>query len=202
MLLEVASLLHMIDPDNPGKCTGKRHDYDERIQPALKINCHQKVNQQNSKSDPDTESEVRAIHAQNLASDHHRGTAREMLLHIVHDFLDLLSDRSQIAVLGIGINVKHRLDVVMADHDWSRDVLDRRQITEKLGLRTATARESGDWRLIPQIAEGGLRTVSTRDWRQTNVRSRADQVLGGLNHDGVADPVLRIQPEVRSRLSA
>ncbi|HXM26453.1 MAG TPA: hypothetical protein VN957_10555, partial [Chthoniobacterales bacterium] len=62
--------------------------------------------------------------------------------------------------------------------DRSRDVLDRRQITEKLRLRTATARESLYWRLIPQITEGGLRTVSTRDWRQINVRSRADQVLG------------------------
>jgi hypothetical protein len=81
-------------------------------------------------------------------------------------------------------------------------VLDRRQITQKLGLRTDTARESRDWRLIPQITEGGLRTDSTRDWRQIDVRSRAGQVLRGLNHDGVADPVLRIQPEVRSRLSA
>ena len=189
-------------PDNPGKCAGKCHDYDKRIQPALKINCHQKVNQQNGKSDADTEPDVRAIHALNLAPDHHRCTAREMLLHIIHDFLNLLSDRSQIAVLDISINVKHRLDVVMADDDRSRDVLDRRQITEKLGLRTATARESRYWRLIPQITEGGLRTVSTRDWRQINVRSRADQVLGGLDHDGVADPVLLVQPEVRSRLSA
>src|SRR5260370_40229149 len=65
----------------------------------------------------------------------------------------------------------------MADDDRSRDVLDRRQITEKLGLRTATAREARYWRLIPQITERGLRTVSTRDWRQINVRSRADQVL-------------------------
>ena len=78
-----------------------------------------------------------------------------MLPHIVDDFLHLLSHRSQIAVLDIGINVKHRLDVVVADDDRSRDVLDRRQITQKLGLRTATARESRDWRLIPQITEGG-----------------------------------------------
>ena len=84
-----------------------------------------------------------------------------MLLHIVNDFLNLLSDRSQIAVLGISINVKHRLDVIMADDDWSRDVLDRRQITEQLGLRTATARQSRDWRLIPQITERGLRTLAS-----------------------------------------
>jgi hypothetical protein len=34
------------------------------------------------------------------------------------------------------------------------------------------------WRLIPQITEGGLRTNSADDWRQINVRSRGDQVLG------------------------
>src|SRR6266436_7334528 len=83
-------------PDNPGKCAGKRHDDDKRIQPTLKINGHQKVNQQNGKSDADTEPDVRAIHALNLAPDHNRCTAREMLLHIIHDFLNLLSDRSQI----------------------------------------------------------------------------------------------------------
>ena len=59
-----------------------------------------------------------------------------------------------------------------------RDVLDRGEITEKLGLRTATARKSRYWRLIPQITEGGLRTNSADDWRQINVRSRGDQVLG------------------------
>src|SRR5258708_26303025 len=143
-------------PDNPGKCAGKCHDDDKRIEPALKINGHQKVNQQNSKSHADTEPDVRAIHALNLAPDHHPGTAREMLLHIIHDFLNLLSDRSQIAVLDSSINVKHRLDVVMADDDRSRDVLDRRQITENLGLRTGTARRSGYWRLLPNITDEGL----------------------------------------------
>src|ERR1700730_16263897 len=192
--------------DNPGKCAGKCHDDDKRIQPALKINRHQKVNQQNGKSyahrEPETEPDRRAIHTLSLASDHHRCTAWEMWLHIIHDFLNLLSDRSQIAVLDISINVKDRLDVVMTDDDRSRDVLDRSQITKKLGLRATTARESRYWRLISQITEGGWRTISTCDRRQINVRSRADQVLGGLDHDGVADPVLRVQPEVRSRLSA
>ena len=108
----------------------------------MKINCHQKVNQQNGKSDADTQSDVGAIHAPHLSPDHHRAATREMLLHVVNNFLNLLRDRPQIAVLGISINIKHRLDVVMADDDRSSDVLDRRQIAEKLGLRTAIARES------------------------------------------------------------
>src|SRR4029077_7314096 len=101
-------------PDDPGKRARKRSNDDERIEPALKVNYHQEVDQHYCKSDTNPEPDVRRIHALNLTTNCERSAARQLRLHLIDYFLNLLCDSPQISVLGVRVDIEDRLHIVMA----------------------------------------------------------------------------------------
>src|ERR1700730_3089142 len=97
------------------------------IEPALKVNYEQEIDQQYCESDPDSQSEVRRVHALDLTPNCQRGTARQMRLH-------LMSDRSQISVLGIRVHDEDTLHIVVAHHHRRCGMVNGSDITQELRL--------------------------------------------------------------------
>src|ERR1700736_1775433 len=103
-----------------------------------------------------------------------------MRFHLIDDILNLLSDPSQIPVLGIRVNVKDPLHIVVTYDDRRSRALDGSNITQELRLSA----------------------VGRGDRSPIDVGGRIDHVLRRLYRNAVTHSILRVQPEVRCGLSA
>ena len=62
---------------------------------------------------------------------------RQLLLKFGQDFVHVLRDAAQVAVLNAGVNVVDRLHVVVADHGGGEMAIDAGDVPQKLRRRAA-----------------------------------------------------------------
>src|SRR5215472_3918698 len=126
-----------------------------------------------------------------------------MLTYAVNYLLNLAGNRSQVTILYVRVDVEHRLDIVMADDNWCSRSLDRREITQQLRLRNVSTGEAIFWALVARVVWcWSRRTAACCNRCVQYIRDVVDLILGGLNGNAIADPVLWIQPIIRCRLAA
>ena len=166
-------------PENAGKSSRKRHQNDERIQPTLEVNGHQKIDDDDGKSNAELQSVERLFHCGDFTAQIEERSRRQ-LLFLFDDGVNLIGNSTQIALVGVRIDVEGRLNIVVIDHDRRDISLQRREIRQQLTIRS----------------------VRRRNRRSLQCFERVDPVLGRLRHDLVIDSVLRIQPLIWSRLAA
>ncbi len=117
-------------PNDARERSGQRGDDDERILPALEVDDHQQIHQHRRKHQSDAEPSKRFLHALHLAADDDLAARRQSLSNFSVDLLNLAGNRTQVAVLHVGIDVEHRLHVaVIRVHGLNR-VTDGGQVAE------------------------------------------------------------------------
>ena len=117
----------------PAKAVGKGADNDERIEPGLEIHDDQQIDQHDRQREADEQLIVGAPSSSSVCP---RSTtvapARRVFPGILHDLLDVVGDRAEIALIVGGENVDDRLDGVMGNDGVAEAALDRRDAAEDL----------------------------------------------------------------------
>ena len=118
----------------PAMRSRQRHQDDERIQPGLKIDGHDQVDQHHREDHPQAQPREGRPHGVHLTAQVDRGSARKRRAHLGDDLLDVRGETAQIALVRTRENVDNRLNIVVA-FDLRRVVpFQSRQIVEQLRL--------------------------------------------------------------------
>ena len=80
-------------PDHAGQRAGQRGDDDERIEPALEIDDQQQVDQHDGHDQPDAQAGEAGVHRLRLAAQHDEAAARQLLLRLRDQRLDVAAAR-------------------------------------------------------------------------------------------------------------
>ena len=166
------------DPQDSAQGSRERHDDDEWVQPRLEVHHHQEIDEPHGKDDADPEPDEGGVHALRLPPQLDAAAARKLWRVLPHELPDLAGDRAQVPSVHVGIDVKYRLDVVVADHLLNHGALDRGHVAEHL-------------------RRGGSPHVADREGLQG--LNRVDLALGRLGSHEVLDP-LGAQPVGRRDL--
>ena len=121
-------------PQDAGQRAGQGHEDDERIEPRLEIHDHQEIDEQHGEDQAERQPAERVVHALDLAADGERAAARQLRPQRVNDPLHVGRHASQVAPLHVGVDLEHRLHVVVA-HDRLRDgAVQVRHVAQQLRL--------------------------------------------------------------------
>ena len=120
------------------------------------------------------------MHALHLAAHHHPTATRELGFQLRHDTVDIARHRPEITALDVGIDINHRLDVIMIHHGHLGATFNSCQITQKLRCAHTTHDDRGALQGVDGI----------------------DFVRGCLDRDEVIHAVLRIEPVIWGCLAA
>src|SRR5258708_40139169 len=107
----------MESPNHTSERSSKRGQNYKWIEPALKIDNEQHIDQRNRHHQADRQTEEARAHGQGLASHDNRNTARQSFLRLRNDWFDIAQHATQIAVGNSTEDVDNRNDVVMRV-DW------------------------------------------------------------------------------------
>ena len=169
-------------PQNTGERTRESGENNERIEPGLEIHDHQQIDQQNGEDETKAETPERRNHGLHLPPEGHRQPLRNVLPRGIQDFLDIGGNAPQIAPVRIGINVEHRLNVVVVQHAGGDCAPHPAQkVIEQLRLSDAVSR----------IDRGPAERIE-----------RVHEPLRRLHRHAVGDAIHRVQPLGRRNLSA
>ena len=108
------------EPGNPGKRRGQRGNHDERIQPGLKVDHDQQVDEYDRERQPTQKADVGRSHRLNLSTNNDLRTTRQLLASGVNDFVDVAGDAAQIASCDSAKDVNHWRYVVVRNHGHPR----------------------------------------------------------------------------------
>src|SRR6266566_8377135 len=103
----------MQSPNHASERSSKRGKNNKRIEPALKIDNEQHVDQRNRHHQTDRQTEETRAHGQGLTPDDNRNTARQSFFRLRNDRFDIAQHATQIAVGNSTVNVDNRYDVVV-----------------------------------------------------------------------------------------
>ena len=129
-------------------------------------------------SEPEEQPAERAVHGLDLAEHDHVGGLRRLVRGVIDDLLHVGRDAAEIAPLRGGVNLNHRLDVVVGVDRRHRHALDVGDGAENLRLCS----NRGDRQILQRI-------------------ERIHLILRRLHHDRVVHAVVRIEPESRLHLA-
>src|SRR5262249_15379468 len=119
-------------PDDAGERAGQSHHDNERIEPGLKIDGYQQVDEDGGERQSNAQARKRGPHRFDLTA-HVEGRAPwQFRWHFGQDLVHFARDPGEVAVLHAGKDVQSRLYVVVADHARRYVAVDGRQITHQL----------------------------------------------------------------------
>jgi hypothetical protein len=107
-------------PDDAGERAGQRGDDDEGVEPRLEIDDDDQIDEHDRPSETEIKLTVRAGHGLNLSAQPDIGPVRQIFGRLLQEAFDVRGDPAEIAPLKGGVNVDHRLDVVMRDDARAR----------------------------------------------------------------------------------
>ena len=132
------------EPGNAGQRRRQRRNNQEWIKPGLEVHDDQEVHQQNGECQPTQQADIGLPHGLTLAAQNEVRTARQIFLMPLDDGLHGPRDRAQVGSVYVGVDVEHRLDVVVAHRAQFRTWDDGRQIAQHVD-RQRRAWRSGGW---------------------------------------------------------
>ena len=91
---------------------GKRGDDDERIEPGLKVNDDQKVDQDDGKHQAAEQAAEGRLHGVDLAADDQLRSARQFFARLGDNAIDVGGDAAQVAILHVAEDVDGALQML------------------------------------------------------------------------------------------
>ncbi len=116
----------------PASAAGNAEIIRKRIEPRLKIHHDEQVDQQNRKHQPAQQADIRLLHRLTLSAQNDVRAARQLLFVFRFDPFHLPRYGPEVSAFDVGINVQHRLHVVVAHRTQFRPWLQLREIAEDL----------------------------------------------------------------------
>src|SRR5882672_7188533 len=100
-------------PHDARKCGRQRSDDDEWIAPRLEIDHDQQIDQHDGAEQAEQKSGERPVHRLHLAEQRHRASLGRVVRCVLEDVVDVRRNRAEITPLCGGVDLNHRLDVVL-----------------------------------------------------------------------------------------
>ena len=132
------------EPGNPGEGRGQRGNHDERIEPGLKVDDDQQVDEHDREGQSAQKANVGGLHGLNLSANNDSRTARQLLTGSVKDLVDIAGHATEIAPGDSAKDVNHRRDVVIGDHSHSHSPLGRYETRHDRWRRGRVGAGDGD----------------------------------------------------------
>src|SRR6476660_5154904 len=103
----------MQSPNHASERASKRGKNNKWIEPALKIDNEQQVDQCHRHHQADRQTEEARAHGQGLTPDDNRNTARQSFFRLRNDWFNIAQDATEVAVGTSTVDVDNRDDVVV-----------------------------------------------------------------------------------------
>src|ERR1700733_1194892 len=143
---------------------GKRGDDDEWIEPGLKVNHDEKVDQDDGKYQAAQQAAERRLHGVDLAADDQLRSARQLFAGLGDNAIDVGGDAAQVAILHVAEDVDGALQVVVRNH-------------RHFGSSAGAHHVAHDFGAVHAVAGDGD-VVQITDSRHVVLRGLGHQVVG------------------------
>src|SRR5260370_6774948 len=179
------------ETDDAGERGRKRGDDDEGIEPRLKVDHNQEIDENDGEDESTQQTEVRGAHGLQLTLNGNEAAARQGLSVGIYNARDLAAHGSQVAALDIGVDIDDAPDVVMIDDLHLVRTCNGSDIRENLGARRSRSIERSVlevferlnrilWSLGNQIVAHTVLPIQKEHWR--DLETAAERVQQAICH--------------------